>query len=108
MGVNQGNYYVLGGYGKFFLHRGVFLFTEIAHSEFTENQAMFGGGIYYTSPGINTHFVFFLYAPLSLFVYVVSLVVRHNYLIQNLERPVFAYCCITIIRSSCLQCVVLV
>ena len=23
MGVNQGNYYVLGGYGKFFLHRGV-------------------------------------------------------------------------------------
>ena len=24
MGVNQGNYYVLGGYGKFFLHRGVF------------------------------------------------------------------------------------
>ena len=32
MGVNQGNYYVLGGYGKFFLHRGVFLFTGIAHS----------------------------------------------------------------------------
>ena len=31
MGVNQGNYYVLGGYGKFFLHRGVFLFTGIAH-----------------------------------------------------------------------------
>ena len=30
MGVNQGNYYVLGGYGKFFLHRGVFLFTGIA------------------------------------------------------------------------------
>ena len=25
MGVNQGNYYVLGGYGKFFLHRGVYL-----------------------------------------------------------------------------------
>ena len=24
MGVNQGNYYVLGGYGKFFLHRDVF------------------------------------------------------------------------------------
>ena len=31
MGVNQGNYYVLGGYGKFFLHRGVFLFIGIAH-----------------------------------------------------------------------------
>ena len=31
MGVNQGNYYVLGGYEKFFLHRGVFLFTGIAH-----------------------------------------------------------------------------
>ena len=31
MGVNQGNYYVLGGYGKFFLHRGIFLFTGIAH-----------------------------------------------------------------------------
>ena len=31
MGVNQGNYYVLGGYGKFFLHGGVFLFTGIAH-----------------------------------------------------------------------------
>ena len=30
MGVNQGNYYVLGGYEKFFLHRGVFLFTGIA------------------------------------------------------------------------------
>ena len=30
MGINQGNYYVLGGYGKFFLHRGVFLFTGIA------------------------------------------------------------------------------
>ena len=31
MGVNQGNYYVLGGYGKFFLQRGVFLFTGIVH-----------------------------------------------------------------------------
>ena len=34
MGVNQGNYYVLGGYGKFFLHRGVFLFTGIAHCQY--------------------------------------------------------------------------
>ena len=45
----------------------------VYNSEFTENQAMFGGGIYYTSPGINTHFIFFLYASLSLIVYVVSL-----------------------------------
>ena len=28
MGVNQGNHYVLGGYGKFFPPQGCFLFTS--------------------------------------------------------------------------------
>ena len=42
----------------------------VYNSEFTENQAMFGGGIYYISLGIGPPF--FLYASLSLFVYVVS------------------------------------
>ena len=28
MGVNQGTHYVLGGYGKFFLHKGFFNLLE--------------------------------------------------------------------------------
>ena len=31
MAVHQGNYYVLGGYGKFFPPQGCFLLTQIAH-----------------------------------------------------------------------------
>ena len=30
IGVNEGNHYVLGGYGKFFHPQGVFLYTGIA------------------------------------------------------------------------------
>ena len=28
MGVNQGTHYVLGGYGKFFLHKGFFIYWK--------------------------------------------------------------------------------
>ena len=43
---------------------------QVYNSEFTENQAMFGGGIYYTSPGINTHAfcIFLICSPESLCV----------------------------------------
>ena len=62
MGVNQGNYYVLGGYGKFFLHRGVFLFTGIAHSvanvgESGDRDRCLGTSVSYL--GVN------IYAPLA-------------------------------------------
>ena len=45
MGVNQGNYYVLGGYGKFFLHRGVFLFTGIAQTLGTLDIVLYLNGV---------------------------------------------------------------